>query len=202
MGSNERSWPGTERARISSLAEHAASKLQRAEQSCRPSRPPPKAAIFSRYSFLPLTVEAKDSARAEIVLRGGEELWGELSAAGRLPEGGCEDALTRYMLISRSEIDAPTLPCFASCPPLCAAVFVFCREEASAASPSARLFLKDMRSYPARPFPLPGNPNKAGMPRARRRETEGALFLAGAAARWRWAPDQPKEFTIALRCAA
>lgn len=51
----------------------------------------------------------------------------------------------------------------------CTPVFVFCHEEASAASPSARLFLKDMRSYPAQPFPFPANPNKAGMLRERLR---------------------------------
>lgn len=53
-------------------------------------------------------------------------------------------------------------------PSWCTPVFVFCHEEASAASLSARLFLKDMRSYPAQPFPFPANPNKAGMPRERR----------------------------------
>lgn len=45
----------------------------------------------------------------------------------------------------------------------CTPVFVFCQDEASAASLSARLFLKDMRSYPAQPLPFHANPNKAGM---------------------------------------
>lgn len=57
----------------------------------------------------------------------------------------------------------------------CTPVFVFHQDEASAASLSHRLFLKDMRSYPAQPFPLHANPNMAGMLRGKR-ETEGALF--------------------------
>lgn len=36
----------------------------------------------------------------------------------------------------------------------CTPVFVFRQEEAPAASLSTRLFLKDMRSYPAQPFPF------------------------------------------------
>lgn len=69
----------------------------------------------------------------------------------------------------------------------CTPVFVFCHQEASAASLSARLFLKDMRSYPAQPFPFPANPNKPGMQResereGKTRETEGTLFQ-------RWAVD-------------
>lgn len=66
----------------------------------------------------------------------------------------------------------------------CTPVFVFRQDEASAASLSARLFLKDMRSYPVQPFPLPANPNKAGMLRERR-ETEGALFQSRALNCWK-----------------
>lgn len=74
----------------------------------------------------------------------------------------------------------------------CTPVFVFCQEEASAASLSARLFLKDMRSYPAQPFPFPANPNKAGMPRERT-ETEGALFLTCAADCWKFTTKKKKK---------
>lgn len=43
---------------------------------------------------------------------------------------------------------------------------------------SARLFLKDMRSYPVQPFPFPANPNKPGLPKEREMtETGVALFL-------------------------
>lgn len=96
---------------------------------------------------------------------------GDFLVMGRLILTGCT-------FISRGEAN---ILCVAPPPRRRTPVFVFCHEEASAASLSARLFLKDMRSYPARPFPFPANPNKAGMHRERTREmreTEGALFLA------------------------
>lgn len=137
--------PGTERpgsALLSSLAEHTASKLQRTEQSCRPSLPPPKAAIFSPC-FIPSSRWRVNQSRNKCMVF----------------------ILHFYLCRNKSLFYCLLLSGW------CAPVFVFRQEEASAASLSAPLFLKDMRSYPAQPFPLPANPNKAGM----LREREGRL---------------------------
>lgn len=134
---------------------------------------PPKAAIFFPSPFLPLTVQAKEKFRKRRSNQKGMKVqpkqkpcYGQESA-NSLYRNGCSTRFshglrkTNFQLLSFSLL---------RCTPL----FVFRQDEASAASLSARLFLKDMRSYPAQPFPLPANPNKAGM----LRETEGALFLS------------------------
>lgn len=174
MGSNERSWPGTGRpssARLNSLANAQPPKLQRREQRSWPPLSLPL--CLSPSPFLPLTVQAKEKFRKRRSNQKGMKIqpkqkpcYGQESA-NLLYRNGCSTRFshglrkTNFQLLSFSLL---------RCTPL----FVFRQDEASAASLSARLFLKDMRSYPAQPFPLPANPNKAGM----LRETEGALFLS------------------------
>lgn len=94
-------------ALLNSLAEHTASKLQRTEQSCRSSLPPPKAAIFSPSSFLPLTAQAEDS---EIDLWRRKCLLKEPLVTGHL-------TLIGYRYISRSETNVPISFFSVSLPP-------------------------------------------------------------------------------------
>lgn len=184
MGSNERSWPGTGRpssARLNSLANAQPPKLQRRERgaghlSLCLSPSPPKAAIFFPSPFLPLTVQAKEkfkrrrrsNQKGMKVQPKQKPCYGQKSA-NSLYRNGCRTRFSHGLRKTNFQLLSLSLSLL-RCTPL----FVFCQDEASAASLSARLFLKDMRSYPAQPFPLPANPNKAGM----LRETEGALFLS------------------------